>query len=80
MDKFFAKSPVSLSPSDLHLTGVASMLIACKYQEVYPLRLQTFYEKIGHKKLSIADIKRRESEILQAIDYDLSSSSLLEFI
>lgn len=56
------------------------MLIACKYQEVYPLRLQTFYEKIGHKKLSIADIKRRESEILQAIDYDLSSSSLLEFI
>ncbi|KAL4450950.1 hypothetical protein ABPG74_021272 [Tetrahymena malaccensis] len=80
MDNFFQKSQRQLTPQDLHLTGVASMFIACKYEEIYPLRLQTFYEKIGHKKLSISDIKQREQEILATIDFDLSSPTILDFM
>ena len=28
-----------LELSDLHLTGVTSMFIACKYEEIYPMKL-----------------------------------------
>lgn len=62
------------------MTGVASMFIACKYEEIYPLHLQTFYEKIGHKKLQKEDIKRREQDILHAINFDLSAPTIHDFI
>jgi Cyclin, N-terminal domain len=62
------------------LTGVAAMFIACKYEEIYPLHLSTFYEKIGHKKLSKEDIKRREQDILHAINFELSTPSIHDFI
>lgn len=56
------------------------MFIACKYEEIYPLHLNTFFEKIGHKKLPKEDIKRREQEILHAINFDLSAPSVHDFI
>jgi len=56
------------------------MLIACKYSEVKQLTLNVLYEKIGHKRLSKEEIKRKESEILQAIDFDLSLPTTLDFI
>lgn len=29
------------------------MFIACKIEEIYPMKLTVFYEKIAHKKISI---------------------------
>jgi hypothetical protein len=49
---------------DLHLAGVTSMFIACKYEEIYPMKLQVVHEKIAHKKLTADQIKRKESDIL----------------
>jgi hypothetical protein len=40
------------------------MFIACKYEEIYPMKLQVVHEKIAHKKLNPELIKKKESEIL----------------
>jgi len=36
------------------------MLIASKMEEVYPLKMKTVYEKIGHKKLPMKDLVETE--------------------
>jgi hypothetical protein len=32
------------------------MFIASKMEEVYPLKMKTVFEKIAHKKISIAEL------------------------
>jgi hypothetical protein len=64
MDQFLLKTERVHQPSELHLLGVAAMFIACKYEEIYPVKLQVVHEKIAHKKLSKDDIKNKEAEIL----------------
>jgi hypothetical protein len=38
--------------SELHVTGVATMFISSKYEDIYPLKMKDVYEKIAHKRLS----------------------------
>ncbi len=64
MDFYFAKSEKTLEVSDLHLCGVTAMFIAAKYEEIHPMKLSVVHEKIAHKKLTIEQIKRKESDIL----------------
>jgi len=57
MDSFTESSKKIFGPHDLHLIGVASMFMASKYEEIYPVKLSVVYEKIAHKKLTKDDIK-----------------------
>jgi len=52
MDSFFQRCKVAHKSSDLRLVGVASIFIACKYEEIYPLKVKLMHEKIAHRKLS----------------------------
>jgi len=74
MDAYFQKQSRSqvLELSELHITGVSSLFLASKYEDVYPLLMRTIYEKIGHKKLSKNLILKKEQEILIAIGYNLN--------
>lgn len=47
------------------------MYIATKYEEIHGLKLSTVFEKIAHKKLSKNSILSKESEILEALDFQL---------
>ncbi|CAD8043080.1 unnamed protein product [Paramecium primaurelia] len=78
LDFYFAKNEKQLEISDLHLCGVTSMFIAAKYEEIHPMKLSVVYEKIGHKKLTTDQIKKRESEILQTIGFDLVGGTLYD--
>lgn len=40
------------------------MFMACKYEEIYPVKLQVVHEKIAHKKLTKEEIKDKETNIL----------------
>jgi hypothetical protein len=53
MDRYFESEKESIAPARLHVIGVQCMLIASKMNEVYPLKIKTVYEKIGHKKLPL---------------------------
>lgn len=80
MDRFFGKTTRVHSVSELHLTGVTCMFLACKYEEIYPVKLKVVYEKIAHKKLSIETIKAKEQEILAALDFNIITGSLIEIL
>lgn len=55
------------------------MFIACKYEEIYPIKLKIFYEKISHKRLSTELILKTESKIMTMLNFDLSFTNVWEF-
>jgi hypothetical protein len=60
------------------MIGVTAMFMATKIDEIYPLKLKTVYEKIGHRKLTIESIKQKESEFLEVFNFNVVGFSLYE--
>jgi len=50
LDRFFKKVRKSIPSTELHLTGMVSMFLASKYEDVQPLLMRTMIKKIGHGK------------------------------
>ena len=48
MDRYFKNCATSKDVSDLHLIGVTSMFLSSKFEDIYPLKMKTVFEKIGH--------------------------------
>jgi len=80
MDRYFKNCTKTLQVSDLHITGVTSMFLASKYEDIYPLKMKTVFEKIGHGKLEIEVIKKLELDIMKAIDYKIHAPTVLDFL
>jgi hypothetical protein len=55
------------------------MFIASKFEDVYPLIMKTVFKKIGHGKLSVEQIKLREAEVLQNVEYFIATPTSWEF-
>lgn len=66
--------------SDLHVVGVTSMFVASKFEDIYPLKMKTVYEKIAHKKLEIEKIKSLELDIMKSINYKIHAPTVLDFL
>ena len=56
------------------------MFMAAKFEEIYPMRLAVVHEKIAHKKLSVEEIMQKEGEILQALNFNLVSATIHDFV
>lgn len=56
------------------------MFMACKYEEIYPVKLQIVHEKIAHKKLTKEEIKDKETNILQVLDFNLNGTTILDIL
>lgn len=80
MDRYFKNCKTRKEVSDLHIIGVSSMFIASKFEDIYPLKMKTVFEKIAHKKLEIQKIKSLELEIMKAIDYKIHAPTVLDFL
>ena len=86
MDRYFnslnsGEQQRMLELNELHLSGIACMFIASKYEDVYPLLMKTVFNKIGHKKISIESIRSKELEILRVISFRIGASpTSLEFL
>ena len=57
MDLFFKNYKTSnhskkIRDKDVHVIGIACMLIATKYQDVIPISLSEFYRKVAHQEYS----------------------------
>ena len=82
MDKYYKSMgehrPIEVS--DLHISGVSSMLIASKYEDIYPLKLSVVYEKIAHRKIPTEDIKEYERKVLSELDFDVRAPTQYDFI
>ena len=80
MDRYFKGCPKILQVSDLHIIGVTSMFLASKYEDIYPLKMKTVFEKIGHSKLDVSVIKKLELDIMKVIDYKIHAPTVLDFL
>jgi hypothetical protein len=56
------------------------MFIASKFEDIYPLKMKTIYDKIAHQKIDIERIKRLELEIMKAINYKIHAPTVLDFL
>ena len=54
------------------------IFIACKYEEIYPIRLKILQERIAHNKLSEDQIRNMEAEILETLNFNLLGTSPYE--
>ena len=56
------------------------MFIASKFEDIYPLKMKTVFEKIAHKKLEISKIKTLELDIMKSIEYKIHAPTVLDFL
>lgn len=49
------------------------MLIASKMEEVFPLKIQTVFDKIAHRKIPVKELVECEERIIRMLDYKLNS-------
>ena len=56
------------------------MFIASKFEDIYPLKMKTVFEKIAHKKLEIERIKSLELDIMKSINYKIHAPTVLDFL
>lgn len=80
LDRYFKGCNVTKQVGDLHLTGVTCMFVASKFEDIYPLKMKTVFEKIAHQKLEISKIKKTELELLSIIDYKIHAPTCLDFL
>jgi hypothetical protein len=81
MDRYLKALTVnSIQPAELHLLGVATMFMASKYEDIYPLRLKIVHEKIAHKKLSCQEIKEKETDVSVSLGFVLGKPTQWDFI
>ena len=80
MDRYFKNCPGPKAGGDLHVIGVTTMFLASKFEDIYPLKMKTVYEKIAHKKLEIERIKELELDIMKVIDYKIHAPTVLDFL
>ena len=81
MDRFFKNADRQLKACDLHLSGLASMFLASKYEDEIPLLMKTVIKKVGHSKFSHQEIVEREIEILRASSFKVGGApTILEFL
>ena len=80
MDRYFKSVEMSLPSSDLHLTGIVTMFIASKYEDVVPLMMRTVVNKIGHNKFELRQIEDKELDVLKVLGYKIGSPTVKEFL
>jgi len=77
IDRYLNQVPVSRQK--LQLVGVGAMLIAAKYEEIYPPEVKEF-EYVTDKAYNKAEILDMEGKILGCLNFNLTTPSSLKFL
>jgi len=56
------------------------MFMASKYEEIYPLKLNTIYDKICRKKFSKKEVIDMEQQILSTLEFELQLTTCYDII
>jgi hypothetical protein len=80
LDRYFKNMEKAMPSGELHLTGIISMFIASKYEDIIPLMMRTVINKIGHNKFSLLQIEEKELEILRVLGYRIGAPTVKEFL
>jgi len=77
IDRFLEKVPVNRQK--LQLVGISAMLIACKYEEIYPPELKDFVY-VTDKAYSREEALEMEGNIINALSFNLTTPSSYRFL
>lgn len=77
IDRYLALVPIK--KAQLHLLGVTAMLIATKYEEIYPPELKDLLN-LAENKFTKDEVLSMENEILRTLEFNFFSPSSLRFI
>jgi len=77
IDRYLAK--VSIKKTSLHLLGVSALLIATKYEEIYPPDLKELLN-VSENKFSKEEVLKLENEILSTLEFNFFVPSHLRFL
>jgi len=72
-------SHVAIPRQKLQLVGVSSMLIACKYEEIYPPEVKDF-EYVTDKAYTREEILDMEGKMLHCFNFNLTMTSSYRFL
>merc|ERR1712025_1445013 len=79
LDRFLQVEVGSITRNKLQLVGVAAMLVASKYEEIYAPEVKDFVY-ITDRAYTEKDILRMEVRILAALNFDLGRPLPLHFL
>ena len=65
--------------AQLHLLGVSTLLIAAKYEEIYPPSLCDFIT-VSENKFTKQMVLQMEKDILMTLNFDLTAPSAYRFL
>ncbi len=77
IDRYLSRCPTK--KSDLHLLGVAALLISTKYEEIYPPELKDLLS-ISENKFTKLDVLKMETKILSALEFNFTPPTSLRFL
>ena len=77
IDKYLEKKQVKRNK--LQLVGVTAMLIACKYEEMYPPEVKDFIY-ITDKAYNKEEVLNMEIEMLKTLNYDITFPTQYKFL
>ena len=79
IDRYISTLKVETTKNQLHLLGVAALLISTKYEEVCCPKIKDL-QKVSENKFTHAQIVAMEFEILLALQFDLTTPSAYRFL
>ena len=80
LDLFLHRTPTIYKNDNMHLIGMGAMFIASKFQEIYPINMRDFVQKIGHEQFKSEEIKKMECKILTDLKVEnLVTTSIYDF-
>lgn len=68
-----------MARAEYQLLGVTAMLIACKYEEIYVPKIEDFVD-ITDNTYSKEQIMRKEFELLNSLDFDMTFPTTFRFL
>lgn len=77
IDRFL--SVKAIKKSQLHILGVTSLLVATKYEEIYPPDLKDLLS-VSENKFSREEVLAMEREMLTALDFNMTAPTSYRFL
>ena len=63
----------------MHILGVTSLLIASKYEEIYPPELKDLLS-VSENKFNRQEVLAMEQDMLQVLQFNITTPSILRFL
>ena len=77
IDQYMSRKRIK--KNQLHLLGVSTLLIAAKYEEIYPPSLSDFIT-VSENKFTKQMVLQMEKDILMTLNFDLTTPSAYRFL